>query len=459
MAITNLTGTEWELKANPTLSTNTLTWALEVEFQNDLGLAQKPTSNSFTVSQAQVAFENSGQAVVSYTAQDGWSWVVAQSTEAPLIKITGGQDTTTQATIDWITANATQVVDPTVEPTPVMTKGVFAYFWSKLKTYLQNLIPGKATDSDLGTIRLNTAIGIDADADGRLLIKGLWGEFPNSTGIYSPNNREPVNVNNYSMLLTDAKGMNMSANRSLAIVSGYGITCKSAPAGSTEYRVSNNYTNRIKCKMLEGGYLSLNEAISTQQPIIPVVSVTIDGAAFTPDSAADNSSKDIVIKVESTVNPDAATTGIRGFGTMGSYATAHIGNGVKSVGGGRNLLIGGAITKYGSSNDNCLVGDSIYSSGNGNACFGRWHVAIKNRGLLAGTGHDTTNAPAEGASAVGMYSYMDASTLFAVGNGTGHTARSNAFEVRQDGIVLKSPNGTRYKISVANDGTISSTPV
>ena len=71
----------------------------------------------------------------------------------------------------------------------------------------------------------------------------------------------------------------------------------------------------------------------------------------------------------------------------------------------------------------------MYSSGNGNGIFGRNHIAIKNRGFLAGTGHDTTNARGEGASAVGEYSLLDGNTLFAVGNGINATNRSNAFEV------------------------------
>lgn len=123
-------------------------------------------------------------------------------------------------------------------------------------------------------------------------------------------------------------------------------------------------------------------------------------------------------------------------------------------------MLGGGVTKDGSSNDNCLVGNGMYSSGNGNAGFGRFHIFKKNRGFFAGTGHDGTNAPTEGVAAVGVYSYIDAKTLFAVGNGTNHTTRSNAFEVLNDGgIVLRSPNGTRYKIAVDNSGNITTTAI
>ena len=65
----------------------------------------------------------------------------------------------------------------------------------------------------------------------------------------------------------------------------------------------------------------------------------------------------------------------------------------------------------------------------------------------------------EGLAAVGAYSFIDASTLFAVGNGSSHTDRKNAFEVRTDGVVLRSPNGTRYKITVDNSGNLTTAAI
>lgn len=324
------------------------------------------------------------------------------------------------------------------------------------ETYVDNKT-AQATDTTLGTIKLNAGQNIGVDANGKLTVGGRMGQFEGTTGLFAPNDREPRAVGDYSLLITDAKGMDIG-NRAFAVVSGYGLSCKSAAAGSTQYRITNNYANRIIAKMCENGYISKDEATSKAQRIVPVVSVTINGSAFTPDSSA-NSSNDIIITTAETLNPDGAITNIRLFGKMQAYATIHTGNGIASWGGGRNLILGGAVTKAGSSNDNCLVGMNIYSSGNGNACFGRQHIATKNRGFLAGTGHDTTNAPAEGASAVGQYSYMDSNTLFAVGNGSNNTARSNAFEVRTDGIVLKSPNGTRWKIAVDNNGNLTTTAI
>ncbi len=306
--------------------------------------------------------------------------------------------------------------------------------------------------------KLNPNQNIDVNADGQLEVGGRIGQFEGTTGLFAPNDRDPRNVLDYSLLITDALGVDMSANRAMAVVSGFGIACISAPPGTTQYQISNTYENRIAAKLCENGYLAVDEATSKVKRIVPVVSVTINGSTFYPSSAANDSTKPIVITVEESVNPDTTVTNIRLFGRMESYASLHVGNGIRSGSGGRSLMLGGAITKHGG-NDQCMIGMNLFATGNGNAMFGRYHIARKNRGFFAGTGHDSTNARAEAAAAVGTYSYMDANTLFAVGNGTSHTARSNAFEVRDDGIVIKSPNGTRYKLVVANDGTLSTAAV
>lgn len=318
----------------------------------------------------------------------------------------------------------------------------------------------EATDDTLGLIKTNSLQAITLNEDGQLVVGGRLGQFPSTTGIYAPNNREPRNVGDYSFLITDAMGMDMSANRAFALVTGLGVNCKSASANTTTYRVSNTYSNRILCKLAENGYASRDEATSKVESIVPVVSVTIDGASFTPDSAPNDTTKDIVITTATTLNPDGTITNIRLFGKMTSYATAHIGNGIASWGGGRNLFIGGGITKDGSSNDNCVVSNGTYISGNGNGVFGRYHVIKKNRGFFSGQGHDSTNATGEGVSAIGQYSFIDANTLFAVGNGSSHVARLNAFEVLKDSsIVLRSPNGTRFKISVDDSGNLTTTAI
>ena len=127
-----------------------------------------------------------------------------------------------------------------------------------------------------------------------------------------------------------------------------------------------------------------------------------------------------------------AITGIRTVGTMGAYSTAHIGNGIASIGGGRCLLLGSGITKDGAGNECGVVASDTYVYGNGCGVFGRWHIVNKNRVLIAGAGHDTTNGRGEGLSALGVYSLIDGKTLLAVGNGVNATNRSNAFEVTDE---------------------------
>lgn len=315
----------------------------------------------------------------------------------------------------------------------------------------------EATDAVSGTVKTNSAQSVYLNEDGQLVVGGRMGQFPTTTGLYAPNNREPRAVGDYSFLITDAMGMDMTANRAFALVTGLGVTCKSGAKGTTEYHFTNNYNNRISCKMAENGYASIDEATSKVQQIVPVLSVTIDGQPFTPDSSP-NSSSDIIITTAETLNPDAAikNTSIRLFGKMTCYATAHIGNGVASWGGGRNLMLGGGLSKDGSGNDNCIVANGAYVNGNGNGVFGRFHIIRKNRGFFAGQGHDSTNATGEGVSALGSYSYIDDKTLLAVGNGTSHVDRLNAFEVLKDGgIALRSPNGTRYKIAVDDTGNLT----
>lgn len=266
-------------------------------------------------------------------------------------------------------------------------------------------------------------------------------EFEGTTGLYAPEDREPRQVGNYSLLITDAKGMNMDANRSLAVVSGYGLACQSAAPGTTTYRVTNTYQNRIIAKVCEGGFVSKNEATSTVERIVPVVSVTINGQAFTPDSSANDNSNPIEITVQESANPDETITNIRLFGTMRSYATAHIGNGVRSNDGGRSLMLGGGISKVGTGNDICIVGNAMYTSGNGNALFGRNHISTKNRWLIAGTGHDNTNGMSEAGAVFGQYADIQSDTAFAVGNGTSHTNRKNLFEIKTNGDIYI--NGVR----------------
>lgn len=337
------------------------------------------------------------------------------------------------------------------------------YFWSKLKTYISTALGGKvnttdyATDSAYGIVKTNSAESVTLNASGQLDVGGRLGAFSGTTGIFHSKDREPRQVNEFSFLITDAKGMNLAASRDFAIVTGVNLTLtKSHAAGSTTYTVANNYANRIACAVLaNGGYLSQSEAYSKENQIVAVTSVTIDGATYIPDSSANDSTKPITITVATSANPTAAVTALRVFGGItGGYCSEYIG---QCVGGsvGASLIIGQRV--YSRSNVNAIVAADTYNSGNGNALFGRLHISTKNRWLMAGSGHDNTSGRSEAGAAVGQYSLIDANTLFAVGNGTSHTERKNAFEVLADGIVLPSPDGNRWKVAVDNSGNMVTT--
>lgn len=342
--------------------------------------------------------------------------------------------------------------------------GGVKYLLMKLKEKLTTLLAGKvdttkrATETELGLVMLNPAENVTLTDDGQLNIGGRLGQFNGTTGVFAPKSIQPARVADGSLLLTEASGTYLDA-KSLAVSTGSNVTCRSAAAGSTEYRVQNTYVNRIACSvlMVSDGVVALNEADAKAGNFANVINVTINGAGYTPDSSPNNTATagDIVIRVNKSVNPNAATTSIRVYPAEKSFSNLFVG---QAVGGncGASVIVGQRVVSV-SGNACSLVGADIYNSGNGNAVFGRQHISRKNRSFLAGTGHDTSNARSESVAAVGQYSSIDANTLFAVGNGTNHTTRSNAFEVLNDGIVLKSPNGTRYKVTVSDTGTLTAT--
>ena len=298
------------------------------------------------------------------------------------------------------------------------------------------------------------------NSNGQLDVGGRLGAFSGTTGIFHSKDRLPRNVGDYSFLITDAIGMNLVAPRDFALVTGVNLTLTgSHAAGSTTYTVANTYANRISCAVLYNGgnygYVSQSEAYSKENQIVKVTSVKINGSNYTPDSSANDSSKPITITTEVTANPTAAVTALRVFGSInGGYCSEYIG---QCVGGnaGASLVIGQRV--YSRSNVNAIVAADTYNAGNGNALFGRLHISAKNRWFMAGSGHDNTNGRSEAGAAVGQYSFIDANTIFAVGNGTSHTERKNAFEVLADGIVLPSPDGNRWKVAVDNSGNLVTT--
>ena len=185
--------------------------------------------------------------------------------------------------------------------------------------------------------------------------------------------------------------------------------------------------------LARGGYVAQSEAWSKENQIVAVTGVKINGANYTPSSAADDSSNPITITTETTANPDNAVTQLRVFGGItGGYCSEYIG---QCVGGtlGASLEIGQRV--WSSGNVNCIVAADVYNTGNGNALFGRLHISRKNRWFMAGSGHDNTNGMAEAGAVLGSYADIQSDTAFAVGNGTSATARSNLFEIKTNGDI------------------------
>lgn len=299
-------------------------------------------------------------------------------------------------------------------------------------------LPGIATNLIAGLVKLNPDEAVTLNADGQLVVGGRLGQFPNG-GVYYSNDRQPRAVGENTFLITDALGANAPASRAFGILTGQGITLTAShAAGSTSYTVKNTFLNRLMCAGIK--YLSVDEATSKIKQITEVTSVTIDGAAFTPTSAADSTTP-IVITCAESANPDNAVTQLRAFRQLAGYGSIVVGNGAGQDAGGANLVMGQLA--YSKTGNMCVViGQYQYNQGNGNAIFGRYHISMKNRWFMAGTGHDNTNGRSEAGAALGQYSEIASDTLLALGNGTSHTARSNAFEVKADGRVKASGTPT-----------------
>lgn len=341
-----------------------------------------------------------------------------------------------------------------------LNKTGLTYFWNKLKSLLNSKVNNTdyATDSNYGIVKTNSSESITLNSDGQLDVGGRLGQFPSTTGVYSPKTISPNMVGNGSFLLTEASGTKLG-NKSLAVSTGTNITLKqTASAGATQYVVANTYQNRIICAGAVGGTIALNEATSAEN-FVNVTSVRINGSNFTPDSSANSSTNNIVITTDASINPNSSISSIRLYSNEGTgFSNLFVGQAVGGL-GGASVIVGQKV--YSNSGNACaLIGADMYNSGNGSALFGRQHINRKNRALLAGTGHDTTNARSESVAALGEWSDLSSTeTLFAIGDGSSHTDRSNAFEVRDQCIVLKSPNNTKWKITIDDNGNLTTSAI
>lgn len=291
-----------------------------------------------------------------------------------------------------------------------------------------------ASDDKLGNIKTDTAAGISVDGStGILSVNGRLGQFPNG-GLFYPATANPFKVGNYSMLITDAVGLG-AGNRDFIIAGGNNVSLRgSHAAGSTVYRVSNSYSNRIGLNACKNGFASLTEATASKYTV-PIVSIKFaNGDDISAYSGPNESDNDIIITTNGSANPDSATTSIRCYGYWSTTDIVSVGQ-CNGSDNGKCLQVGMLCRNEG--NQTIQVGNTIYSSGANSAQFGRQHINKQTDSLLAGFGHDNSNGR-QGSSALGLWSVIKSNTMFAIGNGTSDIARSNALEVLYDGRVKAS---------------------
>ena len=317
-----------------------------------------------------------------------------------------------------------------------------------------------ATETELGLIKLNPSESVEVNANGQLIVGGRLGQFPNG-GVFYPTTIEPTVVGPSTFMMTDGAKYLSLGGRTFGIMAGVNLTCKSAAAGTTQYRLSNNQSNRFACFACRGGRLAIDQTDATENGTALMTDISFaNGNPISAYFGPTESGNDIIITVDRTVNPSASTTKLRMYGTSTSTDVIVVGQG-NGASGGKAISLGQACHAGG---NQCIAfGNSSLSLANNSVALGHTHIVDKQFCFCAGQGHDFTNG-SNGAGAVGIASEISSDTAFAVGNGVfkanGNITRSNALEVKNDGsIVLKSPNGTKYKIAVDDSGNITTAAV
>ena len=343
--------------------------------------------------------------------------------------------------------------------------GGFKYALLKLSAKLTSLLAEKvgitdiATETDLGLIKLNPSMAINVNANGQLTVGGRLGQYPNG-GVYYPDTIEPTGVSASSFLMTDgAKGLNLGS-REFAILAGANLTIKSAAAGATQYRATNSQANRIICAAAKNGFCAIDQTDAQTNGTAHITDISFaNGNPISFYFGATESDNDIIITVDRTVNPSAATTKLRVYGNSTSNDVIIVGQGVGAT-HGKAIVLGQSC--FGGGNQIIALGNGVHVMANNSSGFGHTHLINKQYCFGAGQGHDFTNA-SNGASAFGLWSELHSDTALAVGGGTAFDNRKNAFEVTKDGgvIVPSSTSGStkKFKITVNDSGTISATEV
>lgn len=300
------------------------------------------------------------------------------------------------------------------------------------------LVSDYATGDVYGLVKLNPSESITVNENGQLIIGGRLGQFPNG-GLYYPTSADPVNVGNYTLLMSEAKGLS-AAHRELIIAGGSTVTLKTtAQAGATQYRISNTQTNRFVCLAWVDGRLAVDEA-GAKEKTVAITSVKFaNGNDISAYFGATESNNDIIVTVAETLNPSGTLSSVRGYGTWKNADIVSAGQG-NYVGGGKVLQIGQANVSANNKNQIGMVGIRQYCEGASSFLVGADNINKKAFCALFGQGIDNSNGP-EGLAAFGKYPIISSDTAFVIGNGTAYNARSNLFEIKTNGDIYK--NGVR----------------
>lgn len=283
-------------------------------------------------------------------------------------------------------------------------------------------------------------------------IKEIWGQSANG-GVYYPNDADPKYLGFSSILMSEAKGLSV-AHRHIVVAGGVNFTLKvPAQPGATVYEIENRQDNRFYASALLNGRLAISQA-SARELTVKIESVTFakNGTTVKPYFGATESDNNIIIRVDKTLNPTETLSNIRGYGTWTQSDNISIGQGNYSN-GGKILQVGQGLVQQ-NGNQSALIGIRCYSKAGNSLVVGSDNINGKAYNLIVGQGHTSENANI-GTTLLGMWSQANSNTLLAVGNGTNDSVRKNAFEVTKTGIVLRSPNGTRYEVRVSDNGTLT----
>lgn len=288
----------------------------------------------------------------------------------------------------------------------------------------------EATETTAGTIKLNPSESISVNANGQLTVGGRLGQFTDG-GLYYPTSADPVAVGNYTLLMSEAKGLS-AAHREFVIAGGSNVTLKTtAQAGATQYQISNTQTNRFLCSCFKGGRLAVSEA-EAKEKTVAITSVKFaNGNDVTPYFGATESNNNIIITVAESLNPSGTLTQVRGYGTWTNADIMSAGQGNR-VEGGKHVQVGQGNHAVG--NQMAQIGIRQFSSGNSSIQVGADNINKKMYSAMFGQGIDNTGG-IEGGAYFGKWPIVSSDTAFVVGNGTAYDAKSNLFEIKTNGDI------------------------